>query len=154
MKLGTLCYIEKNNKYLMLHRTKKQNDIHKDLYIGLGGKFETGESPEDCVIREVFEESGLSIKNPKLRGILTFPSFSNDEDWYVFLFVATDYTGELQPCQEGELVWIDKNKLDELPMHEGDRHFLKWIEKQNGVFSAKFSYDNGVIKDYQVAFYD
>jgi len=154
MKLGSLCYIEKNNQYLMLHRTKKQKDMHEGLYVGLGGKFEVGESPEDCVIREVFEESGLQINNPRLRGILTFPAFSKGEDWYVFLFVATDFTGEVQPCKEGELVWVDKNKLNELPMHEGDRYFLQWIEEHRDVFSAKFLYEDGIFKDYQAAFYD
>ena len=154
MKLGTLCYIEKDNHYLMLHRTKKENDMHKGLYVGLGGKFEAGESPEDCVAREVFEESGLQIKNPKLRGILTFPNDFNQEDWYVFLFVVTEFAGEAQLCKEGELVWVKKDKLDELPMHEGDRYFLKWIEKYSGIFSAKYIYENSILKDYQIIVYE
>ncbi|MCL2361578.1 MAG: 8-oxo-dGTP diphosphatase [Defluviitaleaceae bacterium] len=154
MKLGTLCYIEKNNQYLMLHRTKKQNDMHRGRYVGLGGKFETGESPEDCVVREVFEESGLHIKNPQLRGILTFPGFFKQEDWYVFLFVATEFTGEMQPCEEGKLVWVDKNKLNELPMHGGDRYFLKWLDEHKGIFSAKYIYEHGVFKDYQLTVYE
>jgi len=153
MKLGTLCYIEKQGKYLMLHRTKKENDMHKGMYIGLGGKFEAGESPEDCVIREVYEESGLQIKNPKLRGVLTFPGFFNEEDWYVFLFVATEFTGEIQPCKEGELMWVEKNKLDDLPMHEGDRYFLKWVEEYSGIFSAKYIYENGNLKDCRLTVY-
>ena len=153
MKLGTLCYIEKNNQYLMLHRTKKGVDMHKDLYIGLGGKFEAGESPEDCDIREIFEESGLKIKNPKLRGVMTFPKDFNQEDWYVFLFTATDFSGEIKLCDEGELVWVDKDKLDDLPMHEGDRYFLKWIQEKKGIFSVKYIYDNGVLKDYEINLY-
>ena len=144
MFLGTLCYIEKDSKYLMLHRIKKKNDIHQGLWVGLGGKFEPGESPEDCVVREVFEESGLQITDPRLRGILTFPGFANEEDWYVFLFTATDFTGTLKECEEGELEWVDKTKLDELPMHDGDRHFLRYIQEYDGVFSAKFMYKNGV----------
>jgi len=154
MKLATLCYIEKQNQYLMLHRTKKENDIHKGMYVGLGGKFEAGESPENCVVREVFEESGLQIKNPKLRGILTFPKNFNKEDWYVFLFVATEFTGEVRFCKEGELVWIDKDKLDELPMHEGDRYFVEWLEKYNGIFSVKYIYENSTLKDYQITVYE
>ena len=154
MKLGTLCYIEKDNQYLMLHRTKKENDMHKGLWVGLGGKFEPGESPEDCVIREVYEESGLTIKKPKLRGILTFPGFSfNEEDWYVFLFVVTDFAGEIKPCDEGELRWIDKDKMDDLPMHEGDYYFVRWIQEHDGVFSAKYNYDGYRLTDYEITVY-
>ena len=153
MKLGTLCYVKKDDSYLLLHRIKKENDMHKGLWVGLGGKFEARESPEDCVIREVYEESRLQIKNPKLRGVLTFPGFFNEEDWYVFLFVATEFTGEIQPCKEGELMWVEKNKLDDLPMHEGDRYFLKWVEEYSGIFSAKYIYENGNLKDYRLTVY-
>ena len=152
MKLGTLCYIEKDNRYLLLHRTKKEKDMHEGLYVGLGGKFEAGESPEECVVREVYEESGLRITKPKLKGILTFPGF-NQEDWYVFLYVATDFSGELKECDEGELVWVDKDKLDCLPMHEGDRYFTKWIQEHEGIFSAKYIYENSALKDYHVVVY-
>ena len=151
MKLATLCYVEKENQYLMLHRVKKENDMHKGMWVGLGGKLEPGESPEECVVREVYEESGLQIKNPKLKGILTFPEFSQEgEDWYVFLFLAREFTGTLRPCPEGTLVWVDKDKLMELPMHEGDKHFLAWLGKVEGVFSAKFTYEQGVLKDCQM----
>ena len=153
MKLGTICYIEKDNKYLMLHRTKKENDIHAGKWVGLGGKFEPGESPEECVVREVFEECGLRIQSPKLRGILTFPGDFNNEDWYVFLFTATDFAGELKQCEEGELAWIDKDKLNDLPMHEGDYHFLRMIQQCDGIFSTKHTYENGVLKDIKVAEY-
>jgi 8-oxo-dGTP diphosphatase len=154
MKLGTLCYIEKNNQYLMLHRTKKENDMHKNLWVGLGGKFEAGESPEDCVIREINEESGLTIIKPQLRGILTFPNDFNQEDWYVFLFTANNFTGELKQNDEGELAWIDKHSINELPMHEGDRYFLQWIQDNKGILSAKFIYENGILKDYQISVYE
>jgi 8-oxo-dGTP diphosphatase len=153
MKLGTLCYIEKDAQYLMLHRIKKENDMHEGLWVELGGKFEAGESPEDCVIREVFEESGLTIKNPQLRGIMTFPNDFNQEDWYVFLFSATNFSGEIKLCNEGELSWIDKNKLDDLPMHEGDRYFLKWMQENKGIFSVKYIYDDGILKDYRITVY-
>jgi 8-oxo-dGTP diphosphatase len=152
MKLGTLCYVEKNNQYLMLHRVKKENDMHSNLWVGLGGKFEAGESPEECVIREVFEESGLTVKNPTLKGIMTFNEFNN-EDWYVFLFTADDFTGEVTKCDEGELVWIDKDKLDDLPMHGGDRFFLKWMQGDRGLFSVKFCYGERGLKDYKIVFY-
>lgn len=153
MKMGTLCYIEKDNKYLMLHRIKKKNDIHENLWVGLGGKFEAGESPEDCVIREVFEESGLRIQNPRLKGILTFPNNLNQKDWYVFIYVATDFTGEVKQCEEGELAWVEKERISSLPMHDGDYYFMKWMDECPGVFSAKFNYENGVLKDYSLAVY-
>ena len=153
MKLATLCYVEKDNQYLMLHRTKKENDMHKNLWVGLGGKFEAGESPEECVIREVFEESGLRLQNPKLRGFLTFPGFFKQEDWYVFLFVATEFSGEVKPCTEGELAWVDKDKLSDLPMHKGDYYFLKWLDEYDGIFSAKHCYENGEFSDYSLVVY-
>lgn len=150
MKVATLCYVEKDNQYLMLHRTMKEDDIHKNLWIGLGGKLEAGESPEECVIREVFEESGLKIISPVLRGVLTFPSFADDvinsDDWYVFLFTANNFSGSIKESDEGKLMWIDKEKLNEYPMHEGDVHFIEWIQKNKGVLSAKYIYENGVIK--------
>ena len=151
MKMGTLCYVKKDNQYLMLHRVKKENDFHQGLWVGLGGKFEPEESPEDCVIREVYEESGLKIKNPKLRGILTFPNDFGHEDWYVFLFVAEEFTGELlAESKEGELRWVDEKEIDSLPMHEGDYLFVKWMNEYSGVFSAKFNYENGKLIDYQL----
>ena len=153
MKLATLCYVEKDGKYLMLHRTKKENDMHEGKWVGLGGKFEPGESPEECVIREVFEESGLRIRNPKLRGILTYPKDFIPEDWYVFLFTAADFTGTLKPSDEGELAWVDKDRGNDLPMHPGDYHFLRMIRQHDGIFSAKYIYDDGVLKDIHVAEY-
>ena len=153
MKLATLCFVEKDNQYLMMHRTKKLNDMHKGLWVGLGGKFEAGESPEECVIREVYEESGIKISNPKLRGILTFPNDFNYEDWYVFLFLADDFTGNLKQSDEGDLAWVDKDKLDDLPMHEGDRYFIKLLQENKGLFSAKYNYDNGILKDYHVNYH-
>lgn len=153
MKLATLCYVEKDGKYLMLHRTKIKNDMHKGKWVALGGKIEPGESPEECVIREVFEESGLCIANPKLRGILTFPKDFIPDDWYVFLFTATEFTGALKPCEEGELAWIDKDKLNDLPMHEGDCHFIRMLQKNDGIFSAKYIYENGTLKVIQMTEY-
>ncbi len=152
MKIGTLCYVKKEGKTLMLHRIKKENDIHKGKWNGLGGKLENGETPEECVVREVKEESGLEIKNPVLKGILTFPAFDGVEDWYVFVFTATEFEGEIIDSPEGKLEWIEDKKLTDLNLWEGDKIFLKWIE-ENRFFSAKFVYKDGKLLFYKVNFY-
>ncbi len=126
--------------------------MHQGKWNGLGGKFEPGETPEDCAIREIFEESGLKVSNPKLKGLLTFPGFANDEDWYAFVFVVQDFEGELIDSPEGTLSWIDNDKLGELELWEGDRIFLEWLNHPN-FFSAKFNYKDGKFIDYQVVFY-
>ncbi len=136
----------------MLHRNKRDADVHKGKYNGLGGKFHPGESPEDCVIREVREESGLTMKNPRLRGVMTFPEFKDQEDWIVFLFTATEFEGNLEECDEGELEWIDDQKLSELRLWEGDKYFLSWLEQEK-FFSAKFCYRDGQLIDHEVTFY-
>ncbi|MCX7798603.1 MAG: 8-oxo-dGTP diphosphatase [Melioribacter sp.] len=152
MQLATLCYIIHNDKTLMLHRIKKKNDIHEGKWNGLGGKFQPGETPEECVIREVKEESGLLIKNPKLHGFITFPLFDGKKDWYVFLFTANEYEGKLIDSKEGNLQWIPNEKLLELNLWEGDKIFIPWLF-QNKFFSAKFVYENGIFKGYEVKFY-
>jgi len=152
MILGTLCYVRKNEKTLMIHRNKRKGDFHLGKYNGLGGKLEAGESPEDCVIREVKEESGLNIQDPELKGIITFPKFDLVNDWYVFLFVAQNFTGELIQSAEGELEWVDTDKLKHLPLWEGDRIFLPWLQ-QNKFFSGKFIYENKQLKVWKVNFY-
>ena len=152
--LATLCYIERDGKYLMLHRIKKQSDMHKGLWVGLGGKLEPGESPEECVVREVFEESGLTIHDPRLRGILTFPADAGNADWYVFLFSATQFEGEIRECDEGELHWIDKDEVPALPMHEGDRLFLRKLNECKGLFTAKYRYECDVLKDCSFCLYE
>ena len=138
-EITTLCYIEKDDKYLMLHRTKKQNDPNHDLWLGLGGHFETGESPEECVCREVLEESGLKLLSYRLRGVVTF----SEGDWieYMFLYSADEFEGEMCECNEGELVWVEKSRiLTELPLWEGDRIFLDLMMKDHGFFSLKLTY--------------
>ncbi len=152
MKLATLCYLRNNNQTLMLHRVKKENDMHEGKWNGLGGKLEPGESPEECAIREVKEESGLDIRNPQFKGILTFPAFSKNEDWYVFLFVISEFSGTLIDSDEGILAWVDNDKLFDLPLWEGDKVFLKWLKKKP-FFSAKFIYKNKKLLDYDVIFY-
>ncbi len=152
MKLATLCYLRKNDQTLMLHRVKKENDMHEGKWNGLGGKLEAGESPEECAIREVKEESGLDIRKPQLKGVLTFPAFSKNEDWYVFLFVVTEFSGTLIDSDEGNLEWIDNDQLFDLPLWEGDKIFLRWLEKE-GFFSAKFMYKNNKLIHHEVLFY-
>lgn len=153
MRNSTICYIKKDNKTLMLHRIKKENDIHQGKWIGLGGKMEEGETPEECIVREVKEESGLRIKKPRLRGILTFPRFKDNEDWYVFLFTAKEFEGELIESQEGALQWIDDTEIFNLNLWEGDKLFLKWLE-DNRLFSGKLVYENGRLIENKVIFYD
>lgn len=152
MLASTLCYLRKDGKTLMLHRIKKDADVHKGKYNGLGGKFLPGETPEECVVREVREESGLEIKNPRLRAVMTFPEFKDHEDWLVFLFTADQFSGEISECNEGELKWIDDKDLLKLHLWEGDKLFLTWLEKDQ-FFSAKFYYKNGNLIDHKVTFY-
>ena len=152
MKLATLCYVRSNNQTLMIHRVKKKDDIHLGKWNGLGGKFEPGESPEDCVRREVEEESGLLVKKMWLKGFLSFPGFANDEDWYAFVYVIPEFEGRLIDSVEGNLEWIDNAELLKLNLWEGDRIFLPWLD-QPGVFSGKFVYRDGILVDHAVSFY-
>jgi 8-oxo-dGTP diphosphatase len=135
----------------MLHRTKRPDDIHAGKWNGLGGKFQPGESPEECVLRELCEESGLTISHPHLCGLLMFPAFKGD-DWYVFVFTATEFSGELKENDEGYLQWIPDADLETLPLWPSDHIFLPWI-KEGKFFSAKFLYDGDEMKDYTVTFY-
>jgi 8-oxo-dGTP diphosphatase len=153
MQLATLCYLQQEAKTLMLYRNKKKNDIHAGKWNGLGGKFNSGETPEECVIREVNEESGLVIKNPHLRGIMTFPKFSSGEDWYVFIFTAGEFSGHLSDSSEGQLEWIDDSRLLSLDLWEGDKIFLQWL-RQDHFFSAKFVYQNKSLTEHRVIFYN
>lgn len=152
MQLATLCYVIDKDKTLMLHRTKKRDDVHEGKWNGLGGKFDPGETPEECVIREVKEESGLNIKNPRLHGFITFPMFDGKKDWYVFMFTATEFKGKLIDSHEGKLEWIQNDKLLGLNLWEGDRIFIPWLFQEK-FFSAKFDYSKGKMKDYSVKFY-
>jgi len=152
MKLATLCYIRNQGKTLMIHRTKRENDMHKGKWNGLGGKFEPGETPEECITREVFEESGLRIHAPQMKGFITFPGFANDEDWYAFVFTADQFEGELIENEEGFLEWIDNDKIMDLTLWEGDRFFIPWLD-QPGFFSAKFVYKDGKLVEHEVVFY-
>lgn len=144
----TLCYIEKDQKYLMLHRVKKINDLNKDKWIGIGGKLENCESPQDCIRREVKEESGLELCKIEYRGFVTFVDMTDEKNpytEYMHLFWADDFKGQLKICDEGDLEWVLKSKMKELPHWEGDEIFLDLIEKKAPFFSLKLVYKNGVL---------
>ena len=141
MKNTTLCYIEnKRGDYLMLHRVKKENDCNRDKWIGVGGKFEDGESPEECVLRETLEETGLTLTDWRYRGIVTFVS-DRWETEYMHLFTATGWTGRLHECDEGVLEWVSREQFRGLPQWEGDRIFLRLIEEDAPFFSLKVRYE-------------
>lgn len=152
MILSTLCYIEKDGKYLMLHRTKKKKDINKDKWLGIGGKFEEGESPEECLVREVKEETGLTLTAYKLRCIVTYVS-TNWETEYMYVFTSNDFTGELIECNEGDLQWIPKDKITKLNTWEGDKIFVEKIQKGNPFFTIKFNYDGEKLIKYDLKEY-
>jgi 8-oxo-dGTP diphosphatase len=152
MKLATLCYLRSGGQTLMVHRIKKANDMHQGKWNGLGGKLEPGETPEECAQREITEESGLRAIHLALKGLLTFPAFANEEDWYAFVFVADEFEGELIDSPEGVLQWINDSELTDLDLWAGDRIFLKWLDRP-GFFSGKFIYQDGQFVDYEVNFY-
>ena len=154
MKLATLCYVmnKQNNTTLMIYRNKKKDDYHKGKWNGLGGKFNPGETPEECAVREIREESGLIVKSVIMKGFITFPLFDGKDDWYVFIFITDDFVGTLIDSPEGKLEWIANDQVLELNLWKGDRIFIPWIF-QKKFFSAKFLYENGKFIDYEVFFY-
>ena len=139
MRDTTLVHLEKDGCYLMLHRVRKQVDENKDKWVGIGGKFEPGESPEDCALREVREETGLTMHSWAYRGIVTFVS----DEWgteYMHLFWSDDFSGSLRDCDEGELEWVDKRRIPSLPIWEGDKIFLRLLDTDEPFFSLKLCY--------------
>ena len=145
-KLTTLCYIEKGDSYLMLHRVSKKHDVNKDKWIGIGGHFEENESPDECLLREAKEETGLTLTSWKFRGIVTFIS----EGWnteYMCLYTADGYEGEIIPCNEGVLEWIRKEDLLKLNLWEGDKIFLKLLQENAPFFSLKLAYKGDVLTE-------
>lgn len=138
--LTTLCYIEKDDSYLMLHRVKKENDINKDKWIGVGGHFEADESPEECLLREVREETGLTLTAWRLRGVITFMTDVFETE-YMFLYTADGYTGTLTDCDEGTLEWVKKSEVCKLPIWEGDKVFFRLLDEQAEFFSLKLRYE-------------
>lgn len=139
MKNTTLCYVEQDGKYLMLLRNKKKQDENAGKWIGVGGKFEEGESPQDCLLREVQEETGLRLTQYRFRGIVTFVSDQYETE-YMHLFTAHGFEGERIPCDEGELKWVDKDEVLSLPLWEGDREFLRLLREDAPFFSLKLVY--------------
>lgn len=140
ISLSTLCYIEKDGKYLMLHRTVKKNDVNKDKWIGVGGHFEPDESPEECLLREVKEETGYTLTSYQFRGLVTFVS-GNGVTEYMSLFTADGFEGEPIACDEGELVWVDIDRIEELNIWEGDKIFFRLLKERRKFFSLKLVYD-------------
>lgn len=144
MKNTTLCYLQRGSQYLMLHRVKKENDLNEGKWIGIGGKCEENESPEECVLRECREETGLHLTRCRYRGLVTFVS-DRWEGEYMHLFTAGDFTGEIGPCDEGVLEWLDKKALRSLPLWEGDHIFLDLLEAEAPFFSLKLVYQGDVL---------
>lgn len=139
MRNTTLCHIEKNGRYLMLHRVKKENDLNRDKWVAIGGKFEDKESPEEANLRETLEETGLTLKNAEYRGIVTFVS-DKWETEYMHIFYADKFEGTVKECDEGELCWVNKKDIFSLPIWEGDKIFLRLLDEKTPFFSLKLEY--------------
>ena len=140
VKNSTLCYIEKDNKYLMLHRVVKKDDVNKDKWIGVGGQFEFGESPEDCVLREAKEETGYTLTSYQYRGLVTFV-FADVEMEFMSLFTADGFEGEPIECNEGVLEWVPIEDIENLNLWEGDKIFFRLLEEKIPFFSLKLVYN-------------
>ena len=144
MKNTTLCYIEKDGKYLMLHRVKKEHDLNAGKWIGVGGKFEKDESPDECLLREVREETGLTLTSWRARGVVTFVSDTWETE-YMHLFTADGFSGSLTDCNEGNLEWVEKCRVAELPGWEGDKIFLSLLAEDAGFFLLKLCYQGDTL---------
>ncbi len=138
--LTTLCYLEKEGKWLMLHRPDRSEDVNGGKWLGVGGHFEAGESPEECLLREVMEETGYRLERWRFRGIVTFVSGKGVSE-YMCLYTADRFSGNPVPCDEGELVWVPKDRVADLPIWEGDRIFLRLLSENRPFFSLKLVYD-------------
>ena len=152
MKTTTVCYIEQDGKYLMIHRIKKKDDPNKNKWIGIGGKLEAGESPFDCVRREVLEETGLTLDKVNYRGIVTFVSNEFGTE-YMHLFTSSDFHGEINTvCDEGVLEWIEKDELYKIPMWEGDKIFLGLLDTDAKFFSLKLVYEGNTLVSHTLEY--
>ena len=143
----TLCYITRGDEVLMLHRIKKKNDLNEGKWIGIGGKFEEGESPDECLLREAMEETGLSLTSWRCRGVVTFLTTGPWEGEYMYLFTADAFEGELKTCEEGELQWVSRDFLDKLPKWEGDKIFLELLWQDAPFFLLTLRYDGDKLVD-------
>ncbi len=148
MILTTMCYMQHHGKTLMLHRIKKENDINAGKWIGVGGKFNIGESAEECMKREIFEETGFVAHSLKLHGFVCFPGLYHGQDEGMFIYTCDDFSGELHDCNEGVLQWIKDDEISRLPMWEGDYHFFEWI-RDSHFHSAKIVYENDKVIEYK-----
>jgi 8-oxo-dGTP diphosphatase len=148
VKLGTLAYVRRGDETLMLRRPDAGHP-QAGKHNGLGGKLEPGESPEECLRREVLEEAGLVVLESEYKGLITFPDFDGRDDWYVWVYLVTRFSGEPRPGPEGDLVWVETASVKDLPLWEGDRHFLPWLDEP-GTFSAVFRYEQGRFVSYEV----
>ena len=146
---STLCYLEKDDCYLMLHRVKKENDLNHDKWVGVGGKFEGEETPDECVCRETLEETGLTLTSYRLRGIVTFLS-DQWEGEYMYLYTADGFTGEMTSCDEGVLEWVPKDQVPDLPIWEGDRLFFEELARDRGFFTMKLRYEGDRLAESSV----
>ncbi len=144
--MTTLCYIERDHQYLMLHRVSKKNDVNKDKWIGVGGHFEGKESPEECLLREVKEETGLTLTSYRFRGIVTFICDDYPVE-FMCLYTADGFEGELKECDEGNLEWVDKERLVDLNLWEGDKIFFRLLREEAPFFSLKLVYENGELME-------
>lgn len=153
-RLATICYIDNGKQLLMLHRNKQKDDHHFGKWISVGGKFEPGETPEECAIREIKEETGLTVKQMTMRGIIIFPEFTPEHDWYSYVFHVTEFEGKLIECDEGTLEWVNYEDVMSKPTWEGDYIFLQWVLDHSPFFSAKFVYQDEVLIDHTVTFYE
>lgn len=153
MKKTTLCYIEQNNNYLMLHRTKKENDCNHDKWIGIGGKIEKDEMPAECILREAYEETGLTLKSVTFRGIVRFRNdYYPDEDMY--LYTSDDFSGTIKECDEGDLEWIDRDELYNLTIWEGDKIFLEALKRDNRFFDLTLNYSKDKLISHTMKYGD
>ena len=143
---STLCYLERGDAYLMLHRVKKKGDLNHDKWIGVGGKFEDGESPEDCILRETWEETGLTLTDYRYRGLVTFVSDEAPTE-YMHLFTADGFTGTRRECDEGDLEWVDLDRVEQLPLWAGDHLFLKLLASEAPFFSLKLRYQGETLAE-------
>ena len=147
VKCSTLCYIEREHQYLMLHRTVKEKDVNRDKWIGVGGHFEGKESPEECLLREVKEETGYTLTSWRYRGILTFV-YGEDIVEYISLYTADGFEGDPIPCDEGELEWVEQDRIGELDIWEGDKIFFRLLKENRPFFSLKLVYDTKDVLQY------
>lgn len=155
MTLATICYIDNGSSLLLMYRNKKPNDVHEGKWISVGGKLEKGETPDECARREIFEETGLVVKKMDFKGIITFPDFTPDTDWYTYVFKVTEFEGELlSDSVEGTLEWVPYDQVLQKPTWEGDYEIFKWILEDVPFFSAKFTYADQVLVDKSVTFYE